>query len=97
MSDVRAKLMSCVIKLNPYCFLVAVTVVVAVSFSNDDYDGNQDVKKAIGLLRKTTTLHVHHAFLYISLPSLHDYDVKLPNCKFYGGRKQATTNLFFSL
>ena len=65
------------------------------SFSNDD--GNQDVKKAIGLLRKTTSLNVHHAFLYISLPTLHDYDVKLPNCKFYGGRKQATTNLFFSL
>ena len=62
------------------------------SFSNDDGDGNEDVKKVIGLLRKTTTLHVHHAFLYISLPSLHDYDVKMPNCKFYGGRKQATTN-----
>ena len=26
---------------------------------------------------------MHHAFLYISLPSLHDYDVKMPNCKFY--------------
>ena len=63
------------------------------SFSNDDGDGNQDVKKAIGLLRKTTTLHVHHALLYISLPSLDDYDVKM----FYGGHKQATTNLFFSL
>ena len=47
------------------------------SLSNDDGDGNQDVKKAIGLLRKTTTLHVHHAFLYISSPSLHDYDVKI--------------------
>ena len=47
---------------------------------SDDGDGNQDVKKAIGLLRKTTTLHVHHAFLYISLPSLLDYDVKMPNC-----------------
>ena len=67
------------------------------SFSNDDGDGNQAVKKAIGLLRNTTTLHVHHAFLYISSPSLHDYDVKMPNCKFYGGRKQATTNLFFSV
>ena len=67
------------------------------SFSNEDGNGNQDVKKAIRLLRKTTTLHVHHAFLYISLPSLHDYDVKMPNCKFYGGRKQVTTNLFFSL
>ena len=67
------------------------------SFSKDDSDGNQDVKKAIGLLCKTTTLNVHHAFLYISSRSLHDYNVKLPNCKFYGGRKQARTNLFFSI
>ena len=28
---------------------------------------------------KTTTLHVYHTFLYISLPSLHDYNVKRPN------------------
>ena len=69
------------------------------SFSNDDDDGdgNQDVKKAIGLLRKTPTLNVHHAFLYISSPFLHYYDVKMPNCKFYGGRKQVTTSLFFSV
>ena len=39
------------------------------SFSNGD--GNENDKNAMGLLRKTT-LHVHHAFLYISLPSLHD-------------------------
>ena len=37
--------------------------VLLQSFSNDDGDGKEDVKKAIGLLRKTTTLHVHHAFL----------------------------------
>ena len=36
-------------------------------------------RKAIGLISKTTILHVHHAFLYISLPSLHDYDVKMSN------------------
>ena len=42
---------------------------------NDYGDGNRNVKKAIGLMSKTTTLHVHHAFLYISLPSLHNYDV----------------------
>ena len=37
------------------------------SFSNDDGDGdgNQAVKKATGLLRNTTTLHVRHDFLYI--------------------------------
>ena len=45
------------------------------SFSNDDGDGSEDVKKAIGLLGKTASLHVHHAFLYISSPSLHNYDV----------------------
>ena len=37
--------------------------------------GNGNVKKTISLMIKTTTLHVHHAFLYISLPSLHNYNV----------------------
>ena len=31
-------------------------------------------------------------FLYISLLSLHNDDVKMPNFTFYRGRKQATTN-----
>ena len=44
-------------------------------------------QKAIGVVSKTTTLHVHYAFLYISLPSLHDYDVKWPNCKVFWGRE----------
>ena len=44
---------------------------------------------------KTTTLHVHNAFLYISLPSLHDYNVKLPNFTFCRGREQKTTTFFF--
>ena len=39
-----------------------------------DSDGNENVKKQLVKI-STTTLHVHHAFLYISLPSLHDYDV----------------------
>ena len=56
-------------------------------------DGNEN---AIGLLSKTTSLHVRHAFLYISLPLLHNYDVKMPSFTFYGGRKQATTNFSFS-
>ena len=50
---------------------------------------------AVGLLSNTTSLHVHHAFLYISLPFLHDYDAKMPKFSFYGGRKEATTKLFF--
>ena len=34
-----------------------------------------------GLAGKTINLHVHHAFLYISSPFLHD-DVKLPTFAF---------------
>ena len=46
---------------------------------SNDADGNENVKKAIGFISKTTTLHVYHTYLYISFPSLHDYDVKIPN------------------
>ena len=61
-------------------------------------DRNENVKtnkQTIGLEGKTTTLQVHHTFLYISLPFLHDYDVKFPNWTFRGGRKQATTKFYF--
>ena len=33
-------------------------------------------EKTVGSVSNTTTLHVHHAFLYISLPSLHNNGVK---------------------
>ena len=56
-----------------------------------DSDGNENVKKAVDLKSKTTTLHVHHAFLYFSFPSRHDYGVKQSNFTFNGVRKQATT------
>ena len=69
---------------------------VATLRSNDAY-GNEKVKKTIGLISKTKTSHVHHTFfLYISLPFLHDYDVKMPYFAFQGGRKQATTKFYFS-
>ena len=41
------------------------------SLSNDDRDGNEKVKTTKGL-SQTTSLHVLHAFKYISLPLLHD-------------------------
>ena len=47
--------------------LAAIRVKIRTLRSNDA-DGGKNVKKTIGLIRKTTTLHVHHAFLYISLP-----------------------------
>ena len=61
-----------------------------------DGDGNEDVKKAVGLITKTTILLVHHALLYISLPSLHDYDVKMPNFKLYRGDDEISS-LFLNL
>ena len=41
-------------------------------FRHHDGDDNEEVKTAIGWIGKTTTLHVHHALLYISLPSLRE-------------------------
>ena len=58
---------------------------------SDDGDGNEYVKKAIGLITKTTTLRLHHAFLYMPLPLLHDFDVKMPDFTFYRGSTQETT------
>ena len=76
--------------------IIIVIVIIIREFSNDDGDGNGNVKTTIGLMSKTTTLHVHHAFLYIFLPLLHDCDVKMPIFTFYGGRKQAKTKFSLS-
>ena len=35
------------------------------SLSKDDGDGKEKGSKAVGLYQQQTTLHVHHAFLYI--------------------------------
>ena len=71
-------------------------VLILGTLRSNDEDGNENIKKTIGLISKTTTLHMHHAFLYISFLFLHDYDVNMPNFAFYGGRKQATTKLCLS-
>ena len=39
---------------------------------------------------------MHHTFLYIVLLFMHDYDVKLSNCMFYGTGKQAKAKFSFS-
>ena len=43
----------------------------------------------------TTTLHVHHAFLYISFPFLHEDHVKMPNFAFYREKKTSKDEIFF--
>ena len=52
-------------------------------------------KQKVYILSKTTTLHGHHALLYIFLPSLRDYDVKIPDFTFCGERELKTTLLCF--
>ena len=50
------------------------------SLSNDNGNGNENGKKAIGLdWKNNNNLHVRHALLSISSQLLHDYDVKLPS------------------
>ena len=40
---------------------------------------------------------MYHAFLYISLPSLHDNHVKMPNFTFCEGRKQGMSDKTYFL
>lgn len=42
---------------------------------NHEGDGNEDVKNK-RLISSTTSLEVYDAFLSISVPTLHNYDVK---------------------
>ena len=39
-----------------------VPIVTTGSFRKDNSDGNENVKKTIGFISKTTTSYVHHAF-----------------------------------
>ena len=77
----------------------SVKFVLIRNLRSDDGDGDGDgnATKTIGLISKTTSLHVHHAFSYISLPSLHDNDVKMPNFTTYRGSTQAMTRFPISL
>ena len=52
------------------------------NLSNDDGDGNENAKKNQKVYISKTSLHVHHAFLYISWSSLQEYNVKVPNFTF---------------
>ena len=54
-------------------FMTMMTIIGTLR--NCDGDGKENVNKAIGLMSKTTTLHVHHPFV-ISLLSLLNYDVR---------------------
>ena len=78
--------------------MVSITLVFKLgSLGKDDGDGNKKGKKAIGSDWQNNNSARASRFLYISLPSLHDYDVELLNFTFYGGREHKTTIFFFFL
>ena len=60
--------------------------------NNDNGDVNENVKTAIGLDKQNNNFACASNFFF---PSLHDYDVKVPNFTFCGGREHKTTNFFF--
>ena len=57
----------------------------------------RESKKSNSLPRQNNNFARALRFLYISLPSLHDYHVKMPNFTFCEGRKQGMTNFSFPL
>ena len=67
------------------------------NLSNDDGDGNEDGKKAIELDWQNNNF-TRPSHLYISLPSLHDYIMKLSVISRFVDATwtQATINAFFS-
>ena len=86
-----------VLYLNDALNSLSLVPVTLGTLQNHDGDGNRNVKKPIGLMSKTTTLHVHHAFLYSSLLSLHNYDVKWPNFNFTWERERKAINSTISV
>ena len=62
---------------------------------NDDGDSSENSKRLIGVDWQNNNFAraAHH--LYISLPSLHDYDVKFPSFTFFEERGHKRTAFFF--
>ena len=76
---------------NSFTRPTALYMLIGTLRSNDG-DGNVNATKAIIRLNKQNNNFARaHAFLYISLPSRHDYDVKMPNFRMCRGSTQATT------
>ena len=73
-------------------FSRGVTAAILGTLRSDDGDANENVKKEIGLITKTTILHVHHTFfVHFFAFTARLEDVKMRNFKLYRGSTQATT------
>ena len=70
--------------------VIEINLTIIIGSSSSD-DGEENGKKAIDFMGKTTTLYVTAAHL----PLLNEYDVKRPILTFYEGRKHRTTVFIF--
>ena len=62
----------------------------------NDATATRKSTKTIGLIKQNNNFARATHFFVDFFPVLHDYDVKMPNFAFYGGRKEATTKNYFS-
>ena len=53
-------------------------------------------KQYYRFIEQNNKFESHHAFLYFSLPLLHDYAVEMPNFLFCGGREPKATTFFYN-
>ena len=63
--------------MNIFILILCLGHVLIGSLSKDDGYGNENGKKAVGLDWQNNNFARASRILYISLPSLHDYDVKI--------------------
>ena len=67
------------------CNQLSLSLLLIGCLSNEDGNDNGKCKKSNRLNRQNNNFARAIHFLYISLLSLHDYDIKLPNLMFCGG------------
>ena len=61
----------------PFCVLLALSSLLSALRQEGPYDPTSQWQRELqrkGLEGKTTTLHLYHTFLYVSLPLLQDYE-----------------------
>ena len=77
--------------------VATIAINIIRSLSNGDGDGNEDRKKSNRIRLAKQQLCTCITLLYISLSSLYDYNVKVPDFTLYRGREHKRQRTSFSL
>ena len=79
------------------CNQLSLSLLLTGCLCNEDGNDNGKCQKSNRLNRQNNNFACAIRFLYISLLSLHDYDIKLPNFTFCGGRDEKIFLLFLNV